>query len=617
MRFILLYTFIFCCYFNTQIKAQDLYHAGFGKTDITYTIDSMGLWGYGTYNHRTSPANPSSSSIHSRALILGTPESEERLIIIHADLGGIFHPMHQTLYQKIKENLYPDFKIGQLLISASHTHCAPSGLSHYPLYMFPSPGFNPDFFDFIIDRMYESVVEAKNNETLCTINVKNGAFEPYVPVAFNRALSAYNSNKDIQQKYDVSQTNLALNRDMALMSFVDRNGKAIGLMNWFGVHPNEILPDHNYISGASKGYAAEYAEDLLGENTVAIFAQAAAGDVTTSDIHNHKTFDKQMAAILDEPDYHHNKTSLKQSKWNGKIQAEKAINIHQSNSGFALSGNQIDGELIYVNISNVSVEEAFSNGEKNARTSSPCQGSPFFSGTFYKKNKTSDRRLLNFMYAMQKTGFFFKKPFMNKEVKAYRKELYRQQRPKKIVVDAVEKSIFGVQLEKYNEKGWSRFFLKNSAKADIVIQEFLRQQELGALEEHTLLPVILPIQIIRIGNIAIVGLPTEITTIAHNRLQKTIQNTLSRDGVEAVFITSNANEYAGYTTTYEEYKTQRYEGGHTLYGRHQLGAFQTLYKNLAEEMTKPEALRNLDRNLSHPVFSNEELNKRSRLTPLE
>lgn len=40
-------------------------------------------------------------------------------------------------------------------------------------------------------------------------------------------------------------------------------------------------------------------------------------------------------------------------------------------------------------------------------------------------------------------------------------------------------------------------------------------------------------------------------------------------------VTGLANDYSGYITTLEEYGLQRYEGSHTLFGPHTLGAWQT------------------------------------------
>jgi neutral ceramidase len=56
---------------------------------------------------------------------------------------------------------------------------------------------------------------------------------------------------------------------------------------------------------------------------------------------------------------------------------------------------------------------------------------------------------------------------------------------------------------------------------------------------------------------------------------------------------------------------QCYEGGHTVFGEHQLGALLTKYKYLASEFIKPESDRNIDKSVQPPVFSEEELKLRS------
>ena len=96
-----------------------------------------------------------------------------------------------------------------------------------------------------------------------------------------------------------------------------------------------------------------------------------------------------------------------------------------------------------------------------------------------------------------------------------------------------------------------------------------------------------------------------------------ILENLKISGIDHVLISSYANEYAGYTTTYEEYLEDRYEGGHTRYGKYQLGAFQTVFENLAQEFIKPKENRNFNYEQRPPIFSEKELNLRSNLTPLE
>jgi neutral ceramidase len=71
-------------------------------------------------------------------------------------------------------------------------------------------------------------------------------------------------------------------------------------------------------------------------------------------------------------------------------------------------------------------------------------------------------------------------------------------------------------------------------------------------------PRVLPIQVLRIGGRAIVGLPFEITTETGRRVAAAVG--------EGTIVSSVANEYSGYVATAEEYARQYYEGGHTLYG---------------------------------------------------
>ncbi len=78
-------------------------------------------------------------------------------------------------------------------------------------------------------------------------------------------------------------------------------------------------------------------------------------------------------------------------------------------------------------------------------------------------------------------------------------------------------------------------------------------------------PRLLPLQLIRVGDKVLAGLPFEVTTETGRRLAEAARDGLGDDRIEVV-ISSVANEYVGYATTPEEYSRQFYEGGHTIYG---------------------------------------------------
>jgi neutral ceramidase len=96
-----------------------------------------------------------------------------------------------------------------------------------------------------------------------------------------------------------------------------------------------------------------------------------------------------------------------------------------------------------------------------------------------------------------------------------------------------------------------------------------------------LTPKILPLQILRIGQLVIVGVPAEITTMAGRRLRATVLGELSSIGVKHLAITAYANDYSQYITTKEEYDMQHYEGASTLFGPRTLLAYQQEFRKLA------------------------------------
>ncbi len=98
-------------------------------------------------------------------------------------------------------------------------------------------------------------------------------------------------------------------------------------------------------------------------------------------------------------------------------------------------------------------------------------------------------------------------------------------------------------------------------------------------------PRILPIQIIRIGSYAIVGMPFEITVESGQRIAKKALEPLRGIGVTKSLVSSVANEYSGYIATKEEYGIQYYEGGHTLYGPNSQAFLANAVFHLSQELS--------------------------------
>ena len=93
----------------------------------------------------------------------------------------------------------------------------------------------------------------------------------------------------------------------------------------------------------------------------------------------------------------------------------------------------------------------------------------------------------------------------------------------------------------------------------------------------------LPIGVAKIGQLAIVFVPSEVTTMSGRRMRDTVQPLLG-DEVTEVVIAGYSNDYSGYITTPEEYAVQQYEGGHTLFGPWTLPAFRQELGRLARAL---------------------------------
>lgn len=99
----------------------------------------------------------------------------------------------------------------------------------------------------------------------------------------------------------------------------------------------------------------------------------------------------------------------------------------------------------------------------------------------------------------------------------------------------------------------------------------------------------LPIGVARVGQLALVIVPSEVTTMSGRRMRATVREALGEE-VSHVVIAGYSNDYAGYITTPEEYAVQQYEGGHTLFGPWTLPAFQQELARVATALADGDSL---------------------------
>jgi neutral ceramidase len=105
----------------------------------------------------------------------------------------------------------------------------------------------------------------------------------------------------------------------------------------------------------------------------------------------------------------------------------------------------------------------------------------------------------------------------------------------------------------------------------------------GICRPYPWTPQILPIQILRIGQLVIAAGPGEFTITSGLRIRRNVAEALGGLAQHVIF-TGYANAYAGYVTTPEEYDVQLYEGASTHFGRATLPAYQQELARLADDL---------------------------------
>ena len=75
-------------------------------------------------------------------------------------------------------------------------------------------------------------------------------------------------------------------------------------------------------------------------------------------------------------------------------------------------------------------------------------------------------------------------------------------------------------------------------------------------------PYVVEVQVLRVGQLVILCVPGELTTMAGRRLRRAVAATVREAWGEGlhIVIAGLTNTYSSYVTTYEEYQVQRYEG---------------------------------------------------------
>lgn len=569
---------------------------GQGRGDITVYIPGMVMLGFG------NPCNTVRNidgKLFSRTVWFESTTSNNFFIFSNVEVCFITQSLADGVFAGIQKEL-PNVGIERkhLGLTAQHTHASPSSYTHYTIYNLPNGGFAPEVLDTLVKGCVESIVKAYNNRRPSKVKFKKGRFPDDVEIGINRSMDSFNSNPEVSPKLSKKMDHLAIDREMPLLEIEDERGVS-STINWFGVHPTLLSQKNHYISSGCKGYASLAAEEHFKkdnkiDDVLSIFAQGTCGDVSPDrhPFNGHHLFP------------HNQEKMLKKSRDHGKLQAKWFLKFLEEEGREC--EDQIDSELIFVDFSKVNIPNKYLPEElkdSGVRTSGACLGVAFLKGARGSGTPLPFVIVLKSISLIIKFYEYLMRPFFSKERNEENENKYRAQAPKYMVVESGDKRVMGTTKVKN---------LILPGFLDKTFGNFKKFDKKGAVKEHSWTQQVLPVQLTILGDVAIAFLPSEVTTISGKRLREEIKSLLAeKRGIKDVIISSYANSYCGYITTPEEYEIQRYEGGHTVFGKWTLPAFQTQLSKLATEMCKDKKDRDLDLSILPPQFSKEELSKRT------
>ncbi|MDB5970785.1 MAG: hypothetical protein JWQ90_3235 [Hydrocarboniphaga sp.] len=548
--------------------------AGAAREEIVVPGRGYGMLGYGQIKHRVLGQ---STKLYSRAFCFDDGgDGGSALFFAQAEICMVFPELKRALVERVQQVIGArHLSSERLMLCSQHTHCGPGGYSHYPFYNFSVPGFRSEVFDAIVASLAAALIAAWNARRPARLQFAVDRFADQVDVAFNRSLAAYNRNPGVHKLGD-HQTHLAIDRRMWLLKVCqDGDGALIGQINWFGVHPTSISSRVSLLSYDNKGYAADYLEQQMGAGTVAIFAQHFAGDVSPNAQGNTRP-EWPRGKYQDE---------IASAEYNGQLQCAQAWKMLQAmGPSDALQGSVLDAALVNKDFSDIHVDPDFADGRSGEHTTPPCHGLAFYEGSPVDGPGIHQpiTGLVRLLAKLSQRRALRNAKHESAQALAQTQDRYRAQSPKIIVTDSAE----GVLLGMCDRQ-------KLPGAMDPMLAEMQRQDRAGALAETPWVPVVLPLQFMRIGELAIIGFPGEITTVAGQELQALSLDVLAPAGVRKVVIASYANSYFGYCTTWHEYQEQQYEGGHTTFGSRTHDAFRTEFRRLLRECLKPAHARTL------------------------
>lgn len=504
---------------------------------------------------------------HARAFVIES-ECESRLsrvVLVQMDIGLAFHSIRQGVLDAIAADpeLSTAFGPGNVLLNASHSHSTVAGQSHHDAYHILTGGHDAQNLAAAVDGTVAAIRRAWTHLQGTGAGTIRFAQAELLNGTTQRSPPAYAQNPESERQafLDSRGEEVRTNRMMSLLRLQRDDGTPVGQLNWYAIHGTSISKVNERVSGDNKGYAAwrfeqafgtRYADAFDGQEVfLAGFMQADEGDASP----NPFIMDLSEAELRDPA------SPAFVARGGGRDEPENALISGYKQYRHALDLYQQPGELITGEVRSATVliqmpgaeaglsrnypEELAPEGGIGVATCMPALGVSFAGGAEDGRGPSAEGQTcgntsqgdLSSAAQLLQDGF---EDGMNGAI------------PPGLIVPA------GCDNPAYDALGYACHAEKP------IIFPIGNASPFG--NGQTLEPLVQPLQIVVLGNLAIIALPWEVTTMSGRRLRTAVLDALQGSGVDYAVISGLSNGFIHYMTTREEYANQQYEGASTVYG---------------------------------------------------
>ncbi|KAI0782937.1 Neutral/alkaline nonlysosomal ceramidase [Abortiporus biennis] len=538
--------------YGVWAQSQPQYLLGLGIGDITGPVVETNMMGYASLAQTNTGLHMRQRS---RAWIIADSSNpSDRVVFINADIAMGDTGIRRSIVDQLSSQYPGLYSNTNIALVSTHQHSGVGGYLENLLPQITSLGYVKETADAIVAGTVLAVQRAHDSLQPGNLRLGNTTI---LDVNINRSPSAYLANPaEERAKYQWDQ-----DKDLSLLRFEDSNGNARGFLSFFPVHGTSLYENNTLVSSDNKGMAAHIYEAMVEPDSmpgnvtfIAGFTQSNVGDTSPN----------TLGAFCESPgqawdglpcDFDHSTCGNRTEDCHGRgpgfrisdfesnrmiaqLQVDGAKSLMDTPQTLAPVSGPVSWVHTYMNMSFRSF--SLPNGT-TVQTCPPAMGYSFAGGTtdgpgafdFIQGDNSSDPQ--NPFWEIVKGAVT---PFPNAEQIAC-------QYPKPILLNT------GFAQIPYS---WS---------------------------PHTV-----DIQILRVGQLVMLIMPGEMTTMAGRRLRDAVRSTLISSGVIGedayVVVAGPANTYGHYIATREEYSVQRYEGASTIFGQWTLDSYIDKYTSLVQ-----------------------------------